>query len=51
MERDNLFKIPLVTIEEEEPILESDAYLESLLAEDLTDDNDVEDVVGLADIA
>ena len=48
---DGLVEIPSVVMDIEEPPLESDDYLESLLAEDLDDDNDAIDVVGLDDMA
>ena len=44
-------KIPPITIDKEKPILESDDYLESMLTEDLSDNNDMEDETGLADVA
>ena len=45
-----LVELPLVTIDEHEPQLESDSYLESLLIEDLSDadDIDAEDVDDMA---
>ena len=37
-----LVELPLATINEQEPQLESDSYLESLLTEDLSDDDDID---------
>ena len=37
-----LVELPLVTIDEHEPELESDSYLESLLTEDLSDADDID---------
>ena len=47
---DGLVELPLVTVDEHEPQLESDSYLESLLTEDLSDadDIDAEDVDNMA---
>ena len=39
---DGLVELPLVTIDEHEPQLESDSYLESLLTEDLSDADDID---------
>ena len=56
-----LVEIPLVVMDEKEPPLESDAYLESLMIEDLNDvddndmndvdDNDTADVDGIVEVA
>ena len=48
---DGLVKLPSVVMDVEEPPLESDDYLESLLTEDLDDDSDAIDAVGLDDMA
>ena len=39
---DGLVELPLVTIDEQEPQLESDSHLESLLTEDLSDVDDID---------
>ena len=48
---DGLVKIPSIVMDVEEPPLESDDYLESLLTEDLHDDSDAIDADGLDGIA
>lgn len=40
-------ELPLVTIDEEEPIFESDDCMDILLTQGLSNNNDVEDAVGL----
>ena len=47
---DGLVEIPSIVMDVEEPPLESDDYLESLLAEDLDDDSDAIDAVVLDDV-
>ena len=46
-----LVEIPSIVMDVEEPPLESDDYLESLLTEDLHDDSDAIDADGLDDMA
>ena len=48
---DGLVEIPSIVMDVEDPPLESDDYLESLLAKDLNDDSDAIDAVGLDNIA
>ena len=51
MQPDGFVEIPPVVMDAKEPPLESDDYLESLLVEDLDDDSDAIDIVGLDDMA
>ena len=46
-----LVEIPSIAMDVEEPPLESDDYLESLLTKDLDDDSDAIDADGLDDMA
>ena len=46
---DGLVEIPSIVMDVEEPPLESDDYLESLLVVDLDDDSDVIDAASLDD--
>ena len=48
---DGLVEIPSIVMDVEEPPFEGDAYLESLLTEDLDDDSDAIDADGLDDMA
>ena len=51
IQRDGLVEIPSIVMDVEEPPLESDDYLESLLTKELDDDSDVIDADGLDDMA
>ena len=42
VEPNGLVELPLVTMDEQEPALESDPYLESSLTKDLSDVDDIE---------
>ena len=51
IQSEGLVKVPSIVMDVEEPPLESDDYLESLLTEDLDDDSDAIDADGLDDMA